>query len=302
MYASGVPAARLPNRDRAPFATAATPRASRCGRREARWSSSIAAPAPMRSGRRYGGGRKAARPHADQPYALGPHPGHPVLRPAVRAWQRVGHLRAQGLGESVRETLAGQMQYTYFPVTLEQCRPDPVSRSGRGRSRSTTSGNDPLPEPPGADARLPARGGRSRGRLCLRSRAVFSRAGGRWATSPDKISATWNSSKRPILSFTMRSTQSPNTGRSRLGHSSVEYAVKHRPLRGREAVALTHHDPLRDDDAVDRVIAGVRKGLQARSSLRSTCSPPPKARSSRSRRPIPRQLITRRANFRQRRP
>ena len=27
----------------------------------------------------------------------------------------------KGLGQSLRETLAGQMQYTYFPVTLDQC-------------------------------------------------------------------------------------------------------------------------------------------------------------------------------------
>jgi hypothetical protein len=26
----------------------------------------------------------------------------------------------RGLGQSLRETLAGQMQYTYFPITLEQ--------------------------------------------------------------------------------------------------------------------------------------------------------------------------------------
>jgi phosphoribosyl 1,2-cyclic phosphodiesterase len=27
----------------------------------------------------------------------------------------------KGLGQSLREALAGQMQYTYFPVTLDQC-------------------------------------------------------------------------------------------------------------------------------------------------------------------------------------
>ena len=27
----------------------------------------------------------------------------------------------KGLGQSLRETLAGQMQYNYFPVTLDQC-------------------------------------------------------------------------------------------------------------------------------------------------------------------------------------
>jgi len=37
------------------------------------------------------------------------------------ARQRMGHIRPKGLGQSLREALAGQMQYTYFPVTLDQC-------------------------------------------------------------------------------------------------------------------------------------------------------------------------------------
>jgi CheY-like chemotaxis protein len=46
------------------------------------------------------------------------------------------------------------------------------------------------------------------------------------------------------------------------GHSPVEYVVN----LGRHArvkrVALTHHDPLRDDDAIDRLVANVRTKLQ----------------------------------------
>ena len=33
----------------------------------------------------------------------------------------MGHIRPKGLGQSLHEALAGQMQYTYFPVPLDQC-------------------------------------------------------------------------------------------------------------------------------------------------------------------------------------
>src|SRR4029078_11577442 len=46
--------------------------------------------------------------------------GLPFLAPLFAAdfeWDIYG---PRGLGSSIRETLAGQMQYTYFPVSIEQ--------------------------------------------------------------------------------------------------------------------------------------------------------------------------------------
>ena len=68
----------------------------------------------------------------------------------------------RGLGPSIRETLAGQMQYTYFPITIEQF-------AAKVRYHDLVEGSfeiddvrdrRALHEPPGADARLPDRGGR----------------------------------------------------------------------------------------------------------------------------------------------
>jgi CheY-like chemotaxis protein len=46
------------------------------------------------------------------------------------------------------------------------------------------------------------------------------------------------------------------------GHSSVEYAVKLGQHALVKRLALTHHDPLRDDDSIDRVLAGIKDCLQ----------------------------------------
>jgi DNA-binding response OmpR family regulator len=50
------------------------------------------------------------------------------------------------------------------------------------------------------------------------------------------------------------------------GHSPAEYAVKLAQHAHVKTLALTHHDPLRDDDAVDRVVEAIRTGLRAAES------------------------------------
>jgi hypothetical protein len=50
------------------------------------------------------------------------------------------------------------------------------------------------------------------------------------------------------------------------GHSTVEYVVTLGRFAQVKSVALTHHDPLRDDDAIDRLVANVRAGLRENAS------------------------------------
>src|SRR5207248_4346724 len=47
------------------------------------------------------------------------------------------------------------------------------------------------------------------------------------------------------------------------GHSTLEYVIAIAQLAGVKSVALTHHDPMRDDDTIDREMAQVRSRLQA---------------------------------------
>jgi CheY-like chemotaxis protein len=50
------------------------------------------------------------------------------------------------------------------------------------------------------------------------------------------------------------------------GHSSVEYAIRLGQHAMAKKLVLTHHDPLRDDDAIDRILARFRNELQATKS------------------------------------
>ena len=53
------------------------------------------------------------------------------------------------------------------------------------------------------------------------------------------------------------------------GHSTAEYVVRVCQAAGVKQVILTHHDPLRDDEAVDQIIERLRKGVaETRPSLR----------------------------------
>ena len=67
--------------------------------------------------------------------------GLPFLAPLFVAdfeWDIYG---PRGLGPSIRETLAGQMQYTYFPITIEQFAAKVRYHDlAEGASRSTTCG------------------------------------------------------------------------------------------------------------------------------------------------------------------
>jgi CheY-like chemotaxis protein len=50
------------------------------------------------------------------------------------------------------------------------------------------------------------------------------------------------------------------------GHSSIEYVVNLGHYAEVRRIALTHHDPLRDDDAIDRLVANVRAKLRQNAS------------------------------------
>ncbi len=124
----------------------------------------------------------------------------------------------KGLGQSVREALAGQMQYTYFPVTLDQC-------GAKIRYHDLVEGTFDI----------------------------------------DDIKVSTHYLNHPALTLGYRLEADGVAvvyACDHWGHSTVEYVVNLGQFAQVKRVALTHHDPLRDDDAIDRLVANIRAKLR----------------------------------------
>jgi phosphoribosyl 1,2-cyclic phosphodiesterase/DNA-binding response OmpR family regulator len=175
----------------------------------------------------------------------------------------------KGLDQSLRETLAGQMQYTYFPVT-----PDQFEASIRYHDLvegifhiddikiTTHYLNHPALT---LGYRLEADGA-TIAYCCDHEPYSRSLAGGEGDIAGQDLRHAEFISGADLLIHDAQYTAAEYPSKIGWGHSSVEYAVKLGQYAKVKRLALTHHDPLRDDDAVDRVVAGIRDGLQAASS------------------------------------
>ena len=172
----------------------------------------------------------------------------------------------QSLGQSIRDTLAGQMQYTYFPVTLE-------ALGAKIRYHDLVEGTFQV------------------GDITVRSRYLNHPAltlGYRLEAdgvsivyscdhepfshlpSADKIEVSEQDRRHAeflrgadLVIHDAQYTATEYANKIGWGHSTAEYAVDICNAVGVKQLALTHHDPMRDDDAVDQIIAAMRDRLSA---------------------------------------
>jgi phosphoribosyl 1,2-cyclic phosphodiesterase/DNA-binding response OmpR family regulator len=171
----------------------------------------------------------------------------------------------KGLDQSLRETLAGQMQYTYFPVT-----PDQFGATIRYHDLvegafdiddmkvSTHYLNHPALT---LGYRLEA--DRATVVYCCdhEPHSQILAAGEGHITGQDLRHAEFIHGA-DLLIHDAQYTAAEYPAKRGWGHSSAEYAVKVGQHAQVKRLALTHHDPLRDDDAVDRLLEGIRARLQ----------------------------------------
>lgn len=184
--------------------------------------------------------------------------GIPFFQPLFvpgNEWQIYG---PHGLGSSLRETLAGQMQYTYSPITLEefgarihyhdlvegcfaigdalvttQYLHHPALTLGYrldadGVSVAYSTDHEPHAE------RLAEEG--------------YQPTGGEDDKHVEFLSGA------DLLIHDAQFTAEEYPAKRGWGHSTVEYVVDTALAAGVRRVALFHHDPLRDDDAVDGLV------------------------------------------------
>jgi phosphoribosyl 1,2-cyclic phosphodiesterase/DNA-binding response OmpR family regulator len=175
----------------------------------------------------------------------------------------------KGLGQSLRETLAGQMQYTYFPVTLDQFEAtvryhdlveggfviDDVQISTQYLNHSALT----------FGYRLEADGITV---VYCCDHEPYSRklAGGEGEITGQDLRHLEFIRGADLLIHDAQYTADEYPDKVGWGHSPVEYAVRLSQEAGVKRLALTHHDSLRDDDAVDRLVESARANLSGRGS------------------------------------
>jgi phosphoribosyl 1,2-cyclic phosphodiesterase/DNA-binding response OmpR family regulator len=176
----------------------------------------------------------------------------------------------KGLGQSLRETLAGQMQYTYFPVTLDQFEAtvryhdlveggfviDDVKISTQYLNHSALT----------FGYRLEADGITV---VYCCDHEPYSRklADGEGEITGQDLRHLEFIRGADLLIHDAQYTAAEYPDKIGWGHSPLEYAVRLSQEAGVKRLALTHHDSLRDDDAVDRLVESVRAKLSGRGSL-----------------------------------
>ncbi len=164
----------------------------------------------------------------------------------------------RGLGPTLRESLAGQMQYTYFPITLEQF-------AAKVRYHDLVEGTVQID-----DVRVrthymnhPA--------LTLGYRIEADHATLVYATDHEPHSPALAHGERPpqgadecryaefvanadLLIHDAQFTEEEYDRYRGWGHSPVEFAIDIAAAGRVRQLALYHHDPMRNDAAVDRIV------------------------------------------------
>jgi phosphoribosyl 1,2-cyclic phosphodiesterase/DNA-binding response OmpR family regulator len=172
-----------------------------------------------------------------------------------------------GFLQSVRETLAGQMQHTYFPVDLEQL-------GATIRYHDLTEGEFAI-----GDVRISTRylhhpaltlgyrlesAGVSLAYCCdhePHSRALASGSGEIGAREKEHIAFVAGAD---LLIHDAQYRAAEYAEKVGWGHSTTEYALLIAELATVKSLALTHHDPRRSDDIIDQEMASLEVMLHAR--------------------------------------
>src|SRR5262245_19747437 len=184
--------------------------------------------------------------------------GLPFFAPFFRPGNEWDGYAPRGLGSSLRETLSGQMQYTYFPLELEQLG---ATIHYHDLVEGTLTLDDVAVETQYLNHPALTLGYKLRADGVTLVHALdhepfeSSLASGSGAIEgPDLRHAQFLAGADLVIHDAQYLAQEfgPKTG---WGHSTVEYALHVARSAGVRRLALTHHDPGRSDDAIDALVA-----------------------------------------------
>ncbi len=175
----------------------------------------------------------------------------------------------KGLDQSVRESLSGQMQYTYFPITLEQFGAtvryhDLVEGAFEIDDVSITTRylNHPALT---LGYRLRADGATVVYSCDHEPHSRELATGNGDIGGEDERHSEFLRGADLVL-HDAQYTAAEYPAKVGWGHSTVEYAVRIARHAGVATLALTHHDPLRDDQSLDRLVEDLRADLKKKGS------------------------------------
>jgi phosphoribosyl 1,2-cyclic phosphodiesterase/DNA-binding response OmpR family regulator len=195
--------------------------------------------------------------------------GFPFFAPLRQAGDTWDVYAPRGLRESLRDTLAGQMEYTYFPISLE-------AFAATVHYHDLVEGAFTI-----GDIRVSTQY-LNHTALTLGYRLEADGVTVVYATDHEPHSPTLAAGDAAGLAGEDRRhveflggadlvihdaqyTAAEYPAKAGWGHSTVESVVAVARLAGARRLALFHHDPLRDDDAMDHLVTAARR--QADGSL-----------------------------------
>ncbi|MBT8131117.1 MAG: MBL fold metallo-hydrolase, partial [Gammaproteobacteria bacterium] len=168
------------------------------------------------------------------------------------------------LNQSIRETLAGQMQYTYFPVTLDALGADI-------RYHDLVEGTFQIDDITVTTQYLHHTVLTLGYRIEVDGRTVIYACDHEpFPRQPDSVALNEQDmlhvdflQDADLVIHDAQYTEEEYPQKLGWGHSTAEYAVDVCCAAGVRQLALTHHDPMRNDDDVDQVVSAMRNRLSA---------------------------------------
>ena len=187
--------------------------------------------------------------------------GIPFFAPFFEPGNEWNLYAPKGLGPSLQDTLAGQMQYTYFPVRLDQMGAkiryseltEGVFQIGDVTVRTQYMNHTALT----LGFRLEADGVAL---VYASDHEPFSRqlaSGKGEMVGQDRQHCRFLAGADLVI-HDAQFTLSEYGDKAGWGHSTVEYAVAVCKSAGAARLALTHHDPLRTDQSLDQIASTAR--------------------------------------------
>jgi phosphoribosyl 1,2-cyclic phosphodiesterase/DNA-binding response OmpR family regulator len=175
----------------------------------------------------------------------------------------------RGLGQSLQDALAGQMQYTYFPLTLEEL-------GATIRFHDLVEGTFEID-----DIRITTRylnhpaltlgyrlemGGSIVVYACDHEPNVRHPGVSEPVHELDRRHSEFLAGADLVI-HDAQFTDAEYAGAKGWGHSPVEYVSEMGQMAGVKQMALSHHDPKRTDDELDQIVESVRADLRRKGSL-----------------------------------